>query len=142
MPAPINSNYKATTYKKAPSVDVPLQPAIIATVANFIPGAITTVSAQAGFVARAIVMPPGTIPGVVPVTQFTVVAYVTATMSPAPLPIPNVTGIVVVDLPNGMLPPVGSDPAKTIYDLINDAIMTQLSPDPPGGTGNDVPPHP
>ena len=31
--------------------------------------------------------------------------------------------------------------ATNIYDLINAAIMSQLSPDPPGGTGNDKPPQ-
>jgi hypothetical protein len=140
MPAPIVPNYKPTVYAKAPAAAVPLQPAIIATVANFIPGAINTVSAQPGFVARAVVMPPGTIPNVDP-GLFVVVAYVTATMSPAQLLIPNVTGIVVVDLPNGMLPPVGADQTQTIYQLISAAILSQLSPPPPSGTGNDVPPH-
>jgi hypothetical protein len=141
MASRINANHKPTVYKTSKrAAKVPLQPAIVASVADFIPGAINTVSAQPGFVARAVVMPPGTIPDL-PAHQFTVVAYVTEAMSPAPLPIPNVTGIVVVDLPNGMLPPVESPAGSNIYDLINAAIMSQLSPDPPGGTGNDKPPQ-
>ena len=125
-------------YRLAKRAAVALQANIVASVANFVPGAINTVSVQPGFVGRAVLMPPGTVPNV-PQTQFTVVAYVTETMSPASLQIPNVTGILVVDLPNGMLPPVGSNPGEDIYQLISDAISSQLSPDPPGGTGNDGP---
>jgi hypothetical protein len=106
---------------------------IIITVAVLQPGAINTIVADPNFVGRAVLMPPGTVVGVDP-DQYSFVAYVCPCMGPLALYVPNVSGILFADLPNGILPPTGSN--GTIFDAISAAIKAQVSPTAPDGTGN------
>jgi hypothetical protein len=113
---------------------------IAITVANLQPDAVNTITADASFIGRAVLMPPGSVAGVANSTYYCFVAYVCPCMGSIQLYIPNVSGILFADLPNGILPPDGyvnpDGSAATIFDAITAAIQDWTGPTDPTGTGN------
>lgn len=95
-------------------------------------GAINTVTAATRF-GRAVLFPPGSVDGVANPDQYTFVAYVSQSLGPVAMYIPeNAAGLLFADLPDGVAPPAGS----TLFDAISSAIKHQIGPNPPDGTGN------
>jgi hypothetical protein len=99
-------------------------------------GATNTVQPEAGFLGRAVLLPPGSLPNVDP-DQYSFVAYVSAAVGPTAVYIPvNADGVLFADLPNGVLPPKTVNAGMTLFDAISSAINNQVGPPPPDGTGN------
>jgi hypothetical protein len=117
--------------KAAPAQD---NTGIVISVPDLVPGKANPVTSQPGFIGRAVLLPPGTNPNAP--NDYIVVAYVTRSVNPISVPIPNVTDVLFADLPNGLLPPPGY---ATIFDALSAAIGAQIQPNPPTGTGNDHP---
>jgi hypothetical protein len=106
--------------------------------ADLVLNGLNPVAPEAGFPGRAVLFPPGSVPGVDP-DQYTFVAYVSQSIAQGEQPTSiffpsNVDGLLFADLPNGPLTPPG---ASSLFAALASAIQNQVGPPPPDGTGND-----
>jgi hypothetical protein len=123
--------------KRATPADTATNGIAISQATDLTPGTNATLTPQSNFIGRAILFPPGTVPGVDP-QEYVFMTYATGGSGAATVFVPDdadTANILYADLPNGVLP-IASQPGS-LLDQITAAWEEVGQPVDSTGTGNN-----